>query len=285
VSIPKSGDSGNLHVCAYQLWYDCGRMYPTLRQQRQLSLSSRNESLRPTSWIGRHLTRQISPYVTWVFLRLGISANQCTLLRVVLCAGAGAMFVSPDVAWWMAGIVTRYATIVLDCVDGELSRLRSTSSPEGSYLDDFAGHFCSPLVLGCMSCGLYRSLGGFHVAVVGLAAMLGLMLTLMHLPLVRAVAYEWAVRRAAGGAKHNGLPEILTAGRRAARYLLVVPGVHYLPHVLVVTVLDAFVGPFTLFGFLFNARLVWMALFALGSLSAAAVRAAATVKWGLRAQL
>jgi len=65
----------------------------------------------------------------------------------------------------------------------------------------------------------------------------------------------------------------------------VVPGVQYLPHVLVAGVLDAFVSPFMLFGFLFNVRLAWMALFAVGSLSAAVVRAAATLKWGLRAQL
>lgn len=231
------------------------------------------------------MTRRISPYITWVFLRLGISANLCTLLRIILCAGAGAMFVSPDVAWWIAGIVTRYATIVLDCVDGELSRLRSTSSPEGAYLDDFAGHLCSPLVLGCMACGLYRGLGGLHVVVIGLAGMLGLMLTVTHLPLVRAIAYEWGVRRGAGGAKNNGLPGVFTAGQTVARYLLVVPGVQYLPHVLVACVLDMTVAPFTLLGFLFNARLAWMSLFAAGSLFAAAVRAIATVKWGLRAQL
>ncbi len=263
----------------------CPRMSSSLDDQRHRGLLGRNESVHPTSWVGRHVTRRVSPYVTWLFLRLGISANQCTLLRLILSVGVAAMFAMPGAWWWMGAVVARYGTVVLDCVDGELARIRGTSSPEGTYFDDFACHVGWVLGVAGMACGLYRGLGGLHVVVIGLVATVGMMLTMSHLPLVRAVAYEWGVTPEVGAVGRQAPPEFVSKLGTAARVLLVMPGLHYLPHVLVASALDAFVPSFTLFGLVFNVRLLWMALFAAGTVAAAMARCGVTMRHGLRTQL
>ena len=78
------------------------------------------------------------------------------------------------------------------------------------------------------------------------------------------------VRR--GQPESGNVPGFVWAGRRVACLLLVVPGVQYLPHVLVASTLDAFIAPFTLLGVPFNVRLLWMTALALGTLAAAVVR-------------
>lgn len=266
-------------------WYDVPRMYPSLEEQRRRGIEGRNEFLHPTSWFGRRVTRRISPYVTWAFLRLGVSANQCTLLRLILTVGVAAMLGMGGVVWWLAALLVRYVTVVLDCVDGELARLRGTSSPEGTYFDDFVCQVAGPVIFSGMTCGLFRDIGGLHVVAIGLAATVGIMLTVVQLPLARAVAYEWGVKPVSGGRRRNDLPKLVALGRRTATCVLLVPGLQFLPHVLIATVLDAFVEPFALFGMVFNVRLLWMAFFAAGTLSAAAVRCALTVRHGLRTQL
>jgi phosphatidylglycerophosphate synthase len=263
----------------------CVRMNLSLEEQRRRGLEGRNETLHPTSWVGRHLTRRISPYVTWVFLRLGLSANQCTVLRLVFVAGIAAMFAMPGVSWWIPAVFGRYGTIVLDAVDGELSRIRGTSSPEGTYFDELASFVATALIPAGMTCGLYRALGGLHVIAIGLAATVGMMLTVTHQPLVRAVAREWGIRSATRGRGTDAVSAFVSKGRRAATFFLLMPGVQYLPHVLAASVLDAFIAPFPLFGMTFNVRLLWMGLLALGTLCAAVVRSAITMRHGLRAQL
>ena len=263
----------------------CMPMNPSFDEQRRSGQKGRNESLHPTSWVGRHLTRRISPYVTWAFLRLGITANQCTVLRLVLTLGIAVMFATPVVWWWIGGVFARYGTVVLDCVDGELARIRGTSSPEGTYLDQFACEIGWVAVIAGMTCGLYRGLGGLHVVIIGLAATVGVTLTTAHLPLVRSVAFEWGVKASAGDAKRNRLPGPVAVLRRAAKFFLVMPGVQYLPHVLAASVLDALLAPFMIGGLAFDVRLLWMAFFGAGTLLAVVVRGILTVRLGLRTQL
>ena len=266
-------------------WYDEPRMYPSLAEQRRRGIEGRNEFLHPTSWFGRRVTRRISPYVTWAFLRLGVSANQCTLLRLILTVGVAAMFGMGGVVWWLAALLVRYVTVVLDCVDDELARLRGTSSPEGTYFDDFVCQVAGPVIVCGMACGLFRDIGGLHVVAIGLAATVGITLTVVQLPLARSVAYEWGLKPVSGGRRRSDLPRLVALGKSASQYLLMSPGLQFLPHALLAGILDAFVGPFALFGMPWNVRLLWMAFFATGTLSAAAVRCALTVRHGLHTQL
>ena len=216
---------------------------------------------------------------------MGVSANQCTVLRMLLTVGVGLGFTSPEPAAWVGAAFLGYGVIVLDGVDGELARINGTSAPEGTYLESLSSQFAQPYVLACMTIGLFVGLGGMHVLVAGLGAVLGSSLAVAHTPMVRAVAWEWSVRpreRTSGSRRSSSW---IVIARRVANVLLMTRGLVYLPQVLVMSLVDMFAGGFEVFGFAFNGRLAWLTVFALGTLAAAVVRASTTVRQGIENEL
>lgn len=255
-----------------------------LQEQRTRALAGRNNRYHSASWFGRHVTRKLSPYVTWLLLRLGISANQTTLLRLILALVIAPMFLQPQPAWWIAAALACYLRIILDCVDGELARLRDAASPQGTYLDEFVDMASEGVLLSGMALGLYRMLG-FHAVAFGLAAVVLASLTRSHLHLLRSTAFEWGVPAPARDSAPPQAPRWLRRARTASKVLLMTPGLHYLPQLVTASVLDLFIQPFSLFGLAWNARLIWLALFATGLLLATVTRVSHTVRHGLQSQL
>jgi phosphatidylglycerophosphate synthase len=247
-------------------------------------MSGRNTRYHPSSWFGHHVTRKLSPYVTRLFLRLGMSANQASALRLAVALAVAPLFLRPEPWWWIVACLAAYAGIVLDCVDGELARLRGTASPEGTYVDEVTGMASGSALLSGITIGLSLLLGT-HAAVFGLGAIITRWLTLSHLHLLRSVAFEWGVPAPARDSARPSEAGWVRRARTVATYLLFTPGLHYLPQLIIASVLDLFVPPFTIFGLAFNVRLLWLAFFALGLLLAAVARARLTVRCGIRSQL
>ncbi len=97
-------------------------------------------------WAGALYLRRLSIYVTRLMLPTGISANGVTWLMLLSGVGAAAVLVWPS--WW-ATLVCATALnlqILLDCSDGEIARVRRTSSPAGVYLDR-VGHYVTEAAL------------------------------------------------------------------------------------------------------------------------------------------
>jgi phosphatidylglycerophosphate synthase len=213
---------------------------------------------------------------------MGVSANQCTVLRMLLTVGVGLVFTSPEPLRWIGAALLGYVILILDCVDGELARINGTSAPEGTYVESLAAQFAQPYILACMTVGLFVGLGGMHVLVAGLGAVLGSSLVVAHTPMVRAVAWEWSVRPRERTSRSSSW---IVIARRVANVLLITRGLVYLPQMLAMSLVDAFTGGFEVFGLAFNGRLAWLTVFALGTLAAAVVRATATVRRGVENEL
>lgn len=211
-----------------------------------------------------------------------MSANQCTVLRMLLTVGLGLVFTSPDPLLWIGAALLGYGVIVLDAVDGELARINGTSSTGGTYLESLSAQFAQPYLLACMTIGLFGGLGGTHVLVAGLGAVLGSSLVVAHTPIVRAVAWEWSVRPRERASPSSSW---IVIARRVANVLLVTRGLVYLPQVLAMSLVDVFAGGFEVFGLAFNGRLAWLTVFAVGTLAAAVVRATVTVRQGVENEL
>jgi len=255
-----------------------------LQEQRARALAGRNNRYHPPSWFGRHVTRNLSPYVTWLFLRLGISANQASVLRFFVALAIASVFLLQQPEWWIVAALACYLTNVLDSVDGELARLRGTASPQGTYVDEFTGMAGGGVLLSGIVLGLCRMLG-FHAIVPGLVAIVLLFLTRTHMHVLRSIAFEWGLP---APARESTLPREtgwVRRARKGAMYLLITPGLQYFPQLLIASVLDLLVPPFMLFGLAFNVRLLWLSLFALGLLLAAPTRAWRTVRYGISSQL
>lgn len=99
--------------------------------QRHLRSLIKNES----GYFERLYMRPMSRYITWALSGTRVTPNMMSLVTFALGLGSAALVALPDVAWNQAGAVLHLAMRVVDCVDGELSRLRYQGSRFGAWLD------------------------------------------------------------------------------------------------------------------------------------------------------
>lgn len=137
--------------------------------------------------IDRHVNRRVSPLLTRVFLKLGLSPNTVTLVSMgigLLSAGAFA-FGRYDLA--VIGALLFQLSVIVDCCDGEVARLTFAESPGGQRLDLMADNIVHVALFGAIACGQYLQgpwEGSALPLVLGGAAVVG-----------NAVSF-WAVGRA-----------------------------------------------------------------------------------------
>ena len=84
----------------------------------------------------RYVARPLAAVVIVPLARTRVTPNQVTLATlVVFLAGAALMAVGRGWGALVAGAAILEISYVLDCADGQLARLKGTSSPVGAHLD------------------------------------------------------------------------------------------------------------------------------------------------------
>ena len=78
---------------------------------------------------------RISIYFTWIFLRLGISANTVTILSGIFGIVGGFLLYCRSIWIVIIGIIFFYIYTLLDYSDGEVARYNKQSSMLGKFLD------------------------------------------------------------------------------------------------------------------------------------------------------
>lgn len=107
-------------------------------------------------WTASLYLRDLSPYLTWVLLKTGISANGVTGLMIVVGWMTAAALLIPGVAGAALALVLGQLQMLVDCCDGEVARWRNNRSPAGVFLDK-VGHYTTealiPVALGIRAAG------------------------------------------------------------------------------------------------------------------------------------
>jgi len=122
----------------------------TIAEMREICQQRRPNAKGKMVWVGHWfnvwLTRYYSIYFTWVFVKLGISANAVTFMMIPLGL-IGAALLVPHVLWLnILGLCFLMLAIVFDCVDGEVARWTGKSSIRGLYLDFVYHVLCHSLL-------------------------------------------------------------------------------------------------------------------------------------------
>jgi hypothetical protein len=204
-------------------------------------------------WAGRLYMRDVSPYFTWLFVRIGFSPNQLTYLMIVCGVLGGAAVAvaaggTTGLVWAIVGALLIQAYLLLDCSDGEVARFRKRTSVTGVYLDRI-GHYMSEVALlaglGVRAQGAWEN-GGY--VELGLLAALGA-------ALIKAETDNVVVARAKAGLPAGHDDEALTpasAGLARARRAASVLKVHRITHavelsllILIAAIADAITGDLT----------------------------------------
>jgi phosphatidylglycerophosphate synthase len=126
--------------------------HPTIAQLREVTqpLSVRSRAA-AEHWVAHAYLRDISPYLTRILLRAGLSANGVTWLMIIAAAAAAVVTGWPTLIGAILAMILVQLQMLLDCCDGEVARWRQTSSPVGVYLDR-VGHYVA-------ECGIAVALG------------------------------------------------------------------------------------------------------------------------------
>ena len=93
-----------------------------------------------------YVIRKFSFYPTWLFLKLGISANQATYISIAIgILGCALMaFGSYDVK--IIGALLVNVWFIIDCVDGNIARCRKSFSRYGDFIDTLSGYIMYTLL-------------------------------------------------------------------------------------------------------------------------------------------
>ena len=121
----------------------------------------------PTNWVVLNLGRRPSIYLTKLFLALGVSANQVTLMSFVTGLAAGVLLAFSSPALWLVGSLLYYLSFVLDTSDGEIARYRGRGSPVGMFYDDMNVSVAWPFAVAGMSLGVFNAVGTVVPLVLG----------------------------------------------------------------------------------------------------------------------
>ncbi|GAB6392375.1 MAG: CDP-alcohol phosphatidyltransferase family protein [Treponematales bacterium] len=104
----------------------------------------------------RFVLRPLSMLLTLPALALGLSANAVSYLSVVFSVTGGALFALPGFRLPLWGAILLNLFSVADCVDGNIARVRKTSSPWGGWADAVMGFVAYTAVF--LSTGVYAYL-------------------------------------------------------------------------------------------------------------------------------
>src|SRR5215217_6556613 len=114
---------------------------PTIAQLREVTQPpSVRTRAAAEHWVAHAYLRDISPYLTRILLRAGLSANGVTWLMIISAAAAAIATGWPSLLGAILAVILVQLQMLLDCCDGEVARWRQTSSPVGVYLAR-VGHY------------------------------------------------------------------------------------------------------------------------------------------------
>lgn len=217
----------------------------------------------------RYFYRRLSIYITRLFLALGLTPNQVTLMSG-LASIAGGIFLMSPAAWsWVVGGAFVYLYELLDRVDGELARYRNSSSVVGEYWDGVVGTFTWHFIYAGAAIGVYNTFNDVRALFFGLAAVLFYhMLDWLNADLRRNLAEKGISSRQPDRDKGYGRRSLsgIAAGILSfglAFVKLAIP---------LVGLVDMIISPLTVGTFQFDARYIYLMLVATVVVAAATGR-------------
>lgn len=102
------------------------------------SLTKKKNS-RSSLWVQLWVRKASFP-VTYLFINAGWSANMVSVLSWVLIFVAAVCLCVNDFWWMLAGVILTNFWLVLDCVDGNIARVKKVKTFMGDYFDAVAGY-------------------------------------------------------------------------------------------------------------------------------------------------
>ncbi len=147
----------------------------------------------------RFVARPLAAALLVPLERSAITPNQVTLATLLVFAVAAAIVAFlPSWTALLLGVAVLEFAYVLDCVDGQLARLRGTSTPIGAHLDFLMDELKAFLLVAAVGIRLWRADGQVRWLLEGLAALVAVASAISLTTFLRRPEYAAATGAAVG---------------------------------------------------------------------------------------
>jgi len=127
----------------------------TLNKIRLSYARAKRDQDREDLWI-YYVIRKISFYPTWLFLKIGISANQATFISIIVGVVGCSFLAFGNYATRIMGALLVNFWIVLDCVDGNIARYKETLGNYGEFIDALGGYLLNAILFLFVGIGVFN---------------------------------------------------------------------------------------------------------------------------------
>ena len=153
------------------------RVPESIAELRRICHFSREaDSSYRNSWWDRQIN-VVAVYFTKLFLVMGLSANQVSLVGLITLIIGGAFLIFPTPLYWLigAGLLGLYQ--IIGHADGGVARYRKTASVKGAFWNTVPEQLSWLYVPACVSLGIYNAVGGIYPFIFGFLSVLSLSLS------------------------------------------------------------------------------------------------------------
>ncbi len=119
--------------------------------------------------VAYYLARPVSNGISRLLLPTGVAPNAVTLFGLAVGLGSGAVAAVGGYGAVLAATLLFYLGLILDCVDGDLARIKLATSRRGQWLDSITDDLSVVFLTAGMGVGLWRVSGQVLFLWVGLA--------------------------------------------------------------------------------------------------------------------
>lgn len=136
-------------------------------------------------WV-KMLVRKISFPITWVFINLQCSSWTVSVLSVFVAIFGSLFLCINSEMIRIIGVVLVEFWLVLDCVDGNIARVKRTCSGFGEFIDALSGYYVTGFVFIGIGVAAYNTTTYFsdisywHIVLGAVTAIAGLLARIIH---------------------------------------------------------------------------------------------------------
>jgi phosphatidylglycerophosphate synthase len=145
-----------------------GTPRPTIRDLRSFQPPRLSEG-----YIGLFY-REVSLPLIWLFVRIGVTANQVTLLWIAAGLISSGLLASGNYWWTIVGALFLQLALLLDRADGDVARYTDNRTLYGKYLDLLGHTLIKSVLFVCVGLGVYATRPQLWVLLLGITGMLGI---------------------------------------------------------------------------------------------------------------
>ena len=133
------------------------------------------------NWYVRHILRDAALPVTWLLVHTEVSANQITLVSLIVGLLGIAFFAGLSPFYFLLGTALLQLWYFMDHVDGQIARYRKTSCLTGRFFDFMTHHIIHGAIFFGLAAYVFRATGSPFMLVWGYITSLSIMVfNLIH---------------------------------------------------------------------------------------------------------